>query len=479
VSDGLDLAVAQRLAAEVMAARQAGQRRSWRKVTTLLDLFRVSRLTPDVRRRIDAALRSAGIETEPAMSEVSRDKSVRLHQIGVEEGSDQSTAALLDGLRVTEWHRDGSVTSRKASLVPAGADAVVWYDIDADSDPATAYEVLRELLGPALSRGMIDDLLTADIQPKVAVHRVDGAEVRAVSFVGVEASEGSETSDPDSTTKTGELTFQLVETLVAERWLVTCWHRGRTCTGATHDRETEPILQERAALAVRAAWADHPGMTPGDLGLCLARFMVDTYRSAYRITESWLESWELEFYRSLEATEATTLNNLLALVSEFRSRLAAFNHARQVTPDKTWFPRLSQPQDAERMDDVLDRALKGLARLFGNIRADIDLLIMNGIASQARSSAEQARSLARTADLAQQSRDASQRLQHQLEKVAALLLVPTLIAGVFGANTALPGEGTWAGFWVMLTLMLVSGVALYAFLRLRDPAPPTSQKPVL
>jgi hypothetical protein len=117
------------------------------------------------------------------------------------------------------------------------------------------------------------------------------------------------------------------------------------------------------------------------------------------------------------------------------------------------------------MDEILDRGLRGLGRLFTSVRADVDLLTMNGIAAQAKSSAEQAQSLARTAELAQQSRDANERVQQQLEKIAALLLVPTLIAGVFGANTALPGGGAWWGFGVMIALMVVSGVALYAVLQ--------------
>jgi len=122
------------------------------------------------------------------------------------------------------------------------------------------------------------------------------------------------------------------------------------------------------------------------------------------------------------------------------------------------------------MDEILDRALRGLGRLFTHIRADVDLLTMNGIAAQARATADQAASLARTADLAQQSRDYSERLQRQLEKIAALVLVPTLIAGVFGANTALPGEAAWTGFWVMVLLMVLSAIAVYAYILWRDPA---------
>lgn len=58
-----------------------------------------------------------------------------------------------------------------------------------------------------------------------------------------------------------------------------------------------------------------------------------------------------------------------------------------------------------------------------------------------------------------------ERLQSQLAKVTALLLVPTLIAGVFGANTQLPGIGSWLGFDLMIVLMICSAVAVYLTMR--------------
>jgi magnesium transporter len=45
--------------------------------------------------------------------------------------------------------------------------------------------------------------------------------------------------------------------------------------------------------------------------------------------------------------------------------------------------------------------------------------------------------------------------------VAAVLLVPTLITGFFGANTNLPGGGHWSGFVAMVTLMVLGSGAAY------------------
>jgi Mg2+ and Co2+ transporter CorA len=62
-------------------------------------------------------------------------------------------------------------------------------------------------------------------------------------------------------------------------------------------------------------------------------------------------------------------------------------------------------------------------------------------------------------------------LQDNLAKVTALILVPTLIVGLFGANTQLPGEDQWTGFGLMVGLMLVSALAVYMLL-VRDDKDP-------
>lgn len=102
--------------------------------------------------------------------------------------------------------------------------------------------------------------------------------------------------------------------------------------------------------------------------------------------------------------------------------------------------------------------------LFENVRADMDLVTMNAIAEQARAAADLATSVAHSAELLQDQREADEAFQKQLGKVTALLLVPTLIAGIFGANTQLPGGGRWWGFEIMLLLMFVSSLAVYLYI---------------
>jgi len=69
--------------------------------------------------------------------------------------------------------------------------------------------------------------------------------------------------------------------------------------------------------------------------------------------------------------------------------------------------------------------------------------------------------------LAEQQREATRRLQKRFELITAILLVPTLVAGFYGANTSLPGGGHWSGFVAMVTLMVLGSAATYAALRSR------------
>lgn len=104
-----------------------------------------------------------------------------------------------------------------------------------------------------------------------------------------------------------------------------------------------------------------------------------------------------------------------------------------------WFPGGSA-DEAERVDRLLDRALRNLRERGEQVRSALDLV-------QARRSALDA-----------QRNDPFQRTA---AIVASLFLAPGPIAALFGANTAVPGENRWSGFLLMLTVMVASGGVTY------------------
>jgi Mg2+ and Co2+ transporter CorA len=455
VVDPRDLAVAQSLADELRVAKADGRRRSWRKVTTLLSMFGAGRYTHQVQQRMSAAFTAVGVQTSPSLDKVTRADSVQL-SVDDPRVTDTQTLELKSGDVVVQTWRTPAIGPGGVGLSDHRA-TVRRFDVDADCDPNELLSYLQQHCDDSITAEMVEDLLKADHQPKVHEYQSGEKTLRSVSVVGVEAGEVEETDRrADAATTTGRLTFQLVEFLVGQDWLVTCWHPSRTCTGINHEKGGNPLPKDQILELTRISWAKGRGHTGGDLGLCFARALVDTYPQAHRQVEAWLEQWEFRSFKNLEAAEKTSLMNMLSLVGEFRRRLVAFNHARRVTADKTWFPNVSDPEAAERLDDVLDRALRNLKLLFETVRSDMELMTMQALADQAQTAREQ--------------RDASEHLRGQLEKAAALLLVPALIAGIYGANTKLPGYGEWFGFIVMLILMILSAAAALWYIRKRDRA---------
>jgi hypothetical protein len=65
---------------------------------------------------------------------------------------------------------------------------------------------------------------------------------------------------------------------------------------------------------------------------------------------------------------------------------------------------------------------------------------------------------------AQASRDASGTLERVLSALTALVLVPTLVAGVYGANVPIPYGEDQISRWAMFALMACGGVVSYLLL---------------
>src|SRR3954453_21230699 len=70
-----DAEIAAALAEKVRASADGV---TWRKMTTLLDLFGAYRLTTMVRQRIATALQEAGLDAKPAIADAERFETVRL-----------------------------------------------------------------------------------------------------------------------------------------------------------------------------------------------------------------------------------------------------------------------------------------------------------------------------------------------------------------------------------------------------------------
>jgi hypothetical protein len=117
---------------------------------------------------------------------------------------------------------------------------------------------------------------------------------------------------------------------------------------------------------------------------------------------------------------------------------------------KAWLPATDHPAVVE-VDERVDNALAGLAKLSEALRQAFGLL---------------------HAKQAEAQRQREEQSARRLEKNAAMLLVPTLVVGFYGANTWVPGQGRHWGFYVMLgVLILGTCLAMIALRARRDRRP--------
>jgi CorA-like Mg2+ transporter protein len=454
-----DAATAARLAEQVKASADGV---TWRKTTTLLDLFGAYRLTTEVRERIAAALAQAGLDCKPPITDVQRFETVRLALDEDRDGQPdepethrtRTMSRLLpidDVLDVTEW-RPGQPPERKDlfSLAPA-SDAVRWFHIDVIHSEPEAIHGALEPLCPGLTLQMVVDLFTVDPRPFVHSY-TDEPHLRMVSAFAVHANESEEGAADAEASKAGALVFQLVEILAGDGWMITCWHRSKRYHGAEEIVEAEATGREEVLEGVQHWWLQGGQSTAGDLATLLLHELVLTYPSAARVMLSWLEQWELDFHRRYDQTERHTLIDVRSLLAELEERLRAIERP-EADPEDAWFTRLGGTKWAHRVQRLMDRALADLESIHGTLRSSLDLLGVHSAAQQLK--------------LAQDQAQSSERLQNALAIVTSVLLVPTFIAGTFGANTQIPGQGEWWGFLLMVALMVLGAIGTYALIRPR------------
>jgi hypothetical protein len=453
-----DAAAAAELADQVTASADGV---TWRKTTTLLDLFGAYRLTTQVRARIARALATAGLDPKPLIADVQRFETVRLslHDDASDDGHDprsrsRTMSRLLpidDVIEVTEW-RPGQPPERKDlfSCTP-GSDAIRWFHIDViHSEPDTMFEALSNVC-PGLTLQMVVDLFTVDPRPYVHSY-TDEPQLRMVSAFAVHADESEEGAADAEASKAGALVFQLVEMLAGDGWMITCWHRSKRYLGAEEIAEGPPEGREEVLAGVQRWWLQGGLSTAGDLATLVLHELVLTYPSAARVMLSWLEQWELDFHRRFDQTERHTLIDVRSLIAELEERLRAIERP-EADPEDAWFTGLSGDKWAQRVQRLVDRALSDLESIHGTLRASLDLLAVHSAAQQLKLAQAQAR--------------VQERLQGALALVTSVLLVPTFIAGFFGSNTKVPGQGEWWGFALMVVLMVVGSIGAWLLIRPR------------
>jgi hypothetical protein len=470
--------VASRIADELRPDPSTSRRA---KVSSLLHAFRTQGIHCDIGD-MKRALSAQGVVLDSPPPAISRRDVLDL-RLDPDADADHGEPPLgVSGVRVSMWSPGLVGTfaplpeSDEPHPVPTGG--VLWFDVDPRGDDPSEDDV-RELTDRlktsciGLNKIMVRDLLTPDVQPKAETYGDERTGVRTVSIPALIAREVPDDDDGfDGVDE--QLIVQMVELVIGPGWLITCWHRSRTLVGGGEVDHGPPLLREPFLGYVSYRWSQDAAVLSAsaqlkdarDLAAYLARSLVATYGASLRRFQGWVSSWEVEFYKTLgdganrvRATSlksaAVEISNFLSLVGEFSRSVNAFKLAGEEMPNSTWFadhediadgdPEKAAPsKEGDALALSVDAATTKLAQLSEEIRADMDLLMLQ---SQAR------------------QQESSERLQGYLGKVTGLVLVPTFVAGLFGANTALPEGGTWAGFEIMVVLMVVSAAISYMVIR--------------
>jgi hypothetical protein len=449
-------------AAELAAllSRQGGE--ASLRVTEVLDA--VGHYTLRKVDDVAAVLEAASIASEPPFDgDLKRHYTVRLT---LPEARDRCDASSI----TRRWLLpDGSVCNEAG---PLPADAILWVDVSAEEP-----DDIRRVIGPTLaevgeelSPGELErmerHLSSRDYRPALHVYRADGA-IRSMSCFVASTDELVDADPTDaSQPKTGRLTFWPLEMSVGERFLLTVRRRGeRVVTSLAERRSVTDVedadrcsvlgsvelfeqVQRRWSRAVGRHTAGHPG-SAGDAALLILHWMADSYLDSVRTMEAWLSQWELQVFDRQGEPERGTLMVLREMLAETEARGGVFAYPHGGDPVTGWLPGVRDVTEAQHVHSVLTRVLRMLLSVQERVRDRIDAV----------------------SDLDQQ------RSRRRVERLGFLILFPTLIAGVFGANTAIPGGGTWAGFGGMLAAMFILTILAYRVVVGTGPGPARHVEP--
>jgi CorA-like Mg2+ transporter protein len=355
--------------------------------------------------------------------------------------------------RVSVW-RSGSPPRLCGLDEPVETDAFLWIELSCGAEMSRSVLSSLSPSCPGLTQEMLDDLLTPDEAPTGASFGETG--IRLASTFSVEAIRQEEKRVRGSAEGTGVVRFQPVEILAGPSWLISCWHPRRTFQGADKIKEEPPGPAEEVFHGLSGRWQSGSAGGPGDLGVALMHELALSYAPAHRSLFSWLEDWELSLYVDDDLENRDQLPELWGLMAVLRDWLNPLNKpGLRADLAKAWLPATDHRAVIE-VDDRVDKALAGLAKLSETLRQSFGLLHL---------------------EQAEEQRHQSEQVQHRIELAAAAFLVPTLIVGFYGANTWVPGQGRHWGFWVMVAaLVLLSAATLFWVFKMQRRSQETTRK---
>jgi Mg2+ and Co2+ transporter CorA len=289
-----------------------------------------------------------------------------------------------------------------------------WFDLGTGAAAGT--------LPPGFDPALLEELRRPDVRP--FLHPLGGG-LWMLSTVALQTRE-----DGHAESTAGTVCVLTVELLIGPDWIVSCWN-GLAAEAPASVLDT-----------VREVWDAHPGArSPYTLATIFLAACAIEYADVIETLDAWYDQWQLAHHDPGQEIGRDTLFELRRMVIDLRRQVGPLLELLDKLRDE-WPPPEDDPAAFNHALDHAERrtfaTLKALEHLAETLQASFGILAAQDTEHQ---------------------RAQTDRLHDRLDVVSAVFLVPALIAGIYGANTAIPGGGSWWGFVAMCVLMFL-GVTL-------------------
>lgn len=252
---------------------------------------------------------------------------------------------------------------------------------------------------------------------------------------------------------------------VLEGILVIAWHRGISDRGASGgglvdhlasldaeahrasyeagDRQPAEAVKRRSAETVANAYVDR---------------LLDRYEAAARTLESHASRWEARFFKTIEREpETLRVSKQVGPLRRIRETMAMLK--ADLDDLDTRGLTGSWPEGTTKRPPDVARKLETSLAITDRIREDV----RDSFASiAAAASAQQLEQATHMQELARREQGQFEALQRRVSALTVLFLVPSLVAGIYGANQVklLGGDDPWLRTGAMGLLIVVLGAAV-------------------
>lgn len=322
---------------------------------------------------------------------------------------------------------------------------VSWND---DSERQAAFEAMGELLPSRLFR------LVASLPELDALSINENRQVplgEEFGDLGVRVLDMPINSLPSTRRRTRDLVLGVrwVRLILLQHGLIALWHpvSDGNWVGSKVPWPHNAV-PSRAKDALKQLRSSH--IEPADRQ---AMWLADAMTHERYFNASWvseLEQWQDDAFQwltnSLTLGDVTSLREDLGLLSRY---LTAARWTQRALVRRVQETRLDEvyPRCAEALRDTAEKMAAEMPSMRRNLAESFDIL--STISQRVQEEA------------ANEANAASERLNWLITLFTAVLFVPTVVSGIYGANIEVLADGAKGSFWELIALMV--GLALLSF----------------